>query len=259
MKSVRKRLTYANVMSSIAVFLVLGGATAFAASTLGKNTVGSKQLKKNAVTAAKIKNGSVTGAKLKLSSIGKVPSASTADSATTANSAKTAETAKTAESAKTAGTANSAKSADTANSANTANTANTAGNANTVGGNTVRKVFYAVDEQAEPTQILSLDGLTITASCVAGELEVIATTSVDSLIHSGGSYGEAWYNENDNFQVGEEFEVFAPGTTGNDSVIGNLVYVRPDGTVVSATLASEEEGFSGFETDCIVAGHATAG
>ena len=36
MKSVRRRLTYANVMSSIAVFLVLAGATAFAATELGK-------------------------------------------------------------------------------------------------------------------------------------------------------------------------------------------------------------------------------
>lgn len=65
MKAVRKRLTYANVMSSIAVFLVLGGATAFAASQLGKNSVGSKQLKKNAVTAAKLKKNAVTGAKIK--------------------------------------------------------------------------------------------------------------------------------------------------------------------------------------------------
>jgi hypothetical protein len=65
MKSVRKRLTYANVMSSIAVFLVLGGATAFAAGQLGKNTVGSKQLKKNAVVAAKIKAGAITAAKIK--------------------------------------------------------------------------------------------------------------------------------------------------------------------------------------------------
>jgi hypothetical protein len=53
MESVRKRLTYANVMSSIAVFLVLGGATAFAASQLGKETVGTKQLKKEAVFLAK--------------------------------------------------------------------------------------------------------------------------------------------------------------------------------------------------------------
>ena len=48
MKQIRKRLTYANVMSSIAVFLVIGGATAFAAG-LAKNSVGTKQLKKNAV------------------------------------------------------------------------------------------------------------------------------------------------------------------------------------------------------------------
>ncbi len=50
MKSVRKRLTYANVMSSIAVFLVLAGGTAFAASQLGKESVGTKQLKKEAVS-----------------------------------------------------------------------------------------------------------------------------------------------------------------------------------------------------------------
>lgn len=55
MKSVRKRLTYANVMSSLAVFLVLAGGSAFAATQLGKNTVGTKQLKKEAVTLAKIK------------------------------------------------------------------------------------------------------------------------------------------------------------------------------------------------------------
>lgn len=120
MKSVRKRLTYANVMSSIAVFLVVAGGSAFAATQLGKNTVGTKQLKKNAVTSAKIKKGAVTGAKLKLSTIGKVPSASTADTATTAN------TAKTADSAKVADTANSARTADTANSAKTAATADTA-------------------------------------------------------------------------------------------------------------------------------------
>lgn len=65
MKQTRKRLTYANVMSTIAVFLVLGGATAFAAQQLAKNSVGSKQLKKNAVTAAKIKKAAVTKAKIK--------------------------------------------------------------------------------------------------------------------------------------------------------------------------------------------------
>jgi len=51
---IRKRLTYANVMSSIAVFLVVAGGTAFAASQLGKESVGTKQLKKEAVSLAKI-------------------------------------------------------------------------------------------------------------------------------------------------------------------------------------------------------------
>jgi hypothetical protein len=45
-------------MSSIAVFVVLGGA-AVAATQLPKNSVGSKQLRKDAVTSAKVKNGSL--------------------------------------------------------------------------------------------------------------------------------------------------------------------------------------------------------
>lgn len=63
MRQIRKRLTYANVMSSIAVFLVLGGA-AFAATQLPKNSVGTKQLKRNAVTTAKIKKSAVNGSKI---------------------------------------------------------------------------------------------------------------------------------------------------------------------------------------------------
>ncbi len=65
MRQIRKRLTYANVMSSVAVFLVLGGATAIAASHLGKKSVGSPQLKANAVTTAKIKKNAVTAKKIK--------------------------------------------------------------------------------------------------------------------------------------------------------------------------------------------------
>jgi hypothetical protein len=64
MNSIRKRLTYANVMSTLAVFLVLGGGAAFAAAQLGKNTVGAKQLKKSAVSRAKVKNGAINGAKV---------------------------------------------------------------------------------------------------------------------------------------------------------------------------------------------------
>ncbi len=61
----RPRLTYANVIATLALFLALGGATAYAASTLGRNTVGSKQLKKNAVTGAKVKDGSLSAGDFK--------------------------------------------------------------------------------------------------------------------------------------------------------------------------------------------------
>jgi hypothetical protein len=64
-KQLRKHLTYSNIVGTLALFLVLTGATAFAAGQLGKNSVGSKQLKKNAVTAAKIKKNAVTTAKIK--------------------------------------------------------------------------------------------------------------------------------------------------------------------------------------------------
>ena len=101
MKQVRKRLTYANVMSSIAVFLVIGGGAAIAAKTvLPKKSVGTKQLKANAVTTAKIKknavtkkkikngavttskiaNEAVTGAKVNEATLGTVPSATVANS-----------------------------------------------------------------------------------------------------------------------------------------------------------------------------------
>lgn len=103
MKHIRKRITYANVMSSIAVFLVLGGATAYAAKKIGSNeikgnsittgkikkqAVTSSKIKNNAITTAKIandavtgekvKDGSLTGSDLNLSSVGTVPTAGSA-------------------------------------------------------------------------------------------------------------------------------------------------------------------------------------
>jgi hypothetical protein len=47
------KLTYANVMATIAVFIALGGAS-YAAIKLPKNSVGTEQLKKGAVNATKL-------------------------------------------------------------------------------------------------------------------------------------------------------------------------------------------------------------
>ena len=89
MKTLRTRLTFANVTSCLALFVALGGFAV--AAGLPKNSVGSNQLKKNsvttakikkeAVTAAKVKKGTLTGKQINLAKLGTVPSATHAASA----------------------------------------------------------------------------------------------------------------------------------------------------------------------------------
>jgi hypothetical protein len=64
MKRLRTSLTYSNVISTLCLFLLVGGGAAWAATQLPKNSVGAKQLKQGAVTSAKLKKGAVTPAKL---------------------------------------------------------------------------------------------------------------------------------------------------------------------------------------------------
>jgi hypothetical protein len=115
----------ATVIASVALFVALGG-TGYAAFSLPKNSVGSKQLKSNAVTTSKLKNNAVTTGKLKNNAVttgklkngavtaGKINAsgltvpnalhANSADSATSATNATNATNAITATSAATAAT-----------------------------------------------------------------------------------------------------------------------------------------------------------
>ena len=97
------------VVACIALTVALGG-TSYAALTLPRNSVGTKQLKKNAVTTLKVKNNAITSPKVKNdaitspkvknnaitgadvleSSLGQVPSAASAVTAVTATTAGTA-------------------------------------------------------------------------------------------------------------------------------------------------------------------------
>lgn len=64
------RLTYANVVSTLALFLALTGGAAFAAHRfLTKKSVGAPQLKANAVRTSKIKANAITTRKLKRISV----------------------------------------------------------------------------------------------------------------------------------------------------------------------------------------------
>jgi hypothetical protein len=116
MKRIVEKLTYANVMATVAVFIALGGAS-YAAVKLPKNSVGTKQIKNNAITGAKIKNGAISGSKVNLSSLGQVPTAANATSASTAATATNATHAATATEATHAATATDATHAASADSA----------------------------------------------------------------------------------------------------------------------------------------------
>jgi hypothetical protein len=221
-KQIRNRLTYANVMSSIAVFLVLGGATAFAASQLEKNSVGTKQLKKNSVTAAKIKSNAVTTAKLKdnavngakvdESSLGQVPKATTAVTATTAGSAGTAGVAE-----KVNGVAMSRFQDRSA------------------GGTTEIEVF-------------GNGHLRVTVSCdVAGNIIVRAFTLSD---HAAiNSYGNAGDTTDDDFNIAEN-----PKTISESDEQRDVVYTDESGNVVHLSYLADELRPVGPK--CIAAGFA---
>ncbi len=63
MRTLRDKLTYANVISTLCLFMLLGGG-AYAATKLPKNSVGTKQIKNGAITGKKIKNGTIDAGKL---------------------------------------------------------------------------------------------------------------------------------------------------------------------------------------------------
>lgn len=60
----RPSLTYANVASTLALFLALSGAGAYAANQLAERSVGAPQLRPGAVTADKIRKDAVTAPKI---------------------------------------------------------------------------------------------------------------------------------------------------------------------------------------------------
>jgi hypothetical protein len=64
MRALRSKLTYANVISTICLFLLLGGGAAVAAGRLANNSVGTAQIKNAAVTGPKLKRASIEATKL---------------------------------------------------------------------------------------------------------------------------------------------------------------------------------------------------
>jgi hypothetical protein len=232
MKRLLSKLTYANIISTLCLFLLLGGGAALAAGKLGKNTVGTKQLKANAVTAAKIKNaavtaakiknGAITGAKVDLGTIGTVPSATKADSATTAI---------------------------------TATNATNATNAAKVNGRTVTKVFTKIAMDTTAT-VGTFGNFSIVAKCsAAGEVENFQVNSsvpnVDMMQQGNGNLGPTF-----EFESGGGPLVLDDADGGNDNERGVVTFsaAESNGTVVTGTLAYEDPSAFPGESVCAIHG-----
>ena len=219
------RPTYANVMATIAVFIALGG-SAYAATQLKKNSVGSNQLKKNAVTASKIKNNAVTTAKI---GDGAVTGEKIGDGAVTGSNINLGSL----------GTVPSATEASATNGVHMA------------------KINFISGENAAPTTVFSGGGLTLTAECKASELEFTATTSVaNSEIYESGNFlnvyagGLASLNPGDIENVGKKI-----GDKTQNEVQGQLVYQTPAGAVVTAQfILNGGSIFEGSAKGCSVEG-----
>jgi hypothetical protein len=106
LEKLRLRLSYANVVSTLCLFILLGGSGYAAVRINGKsittNSISGKKLKNRTITASKIKKHTLTGTEINLSKLGTVRNASKASSADFATSAGSANTADTANTASTA-------------------------------------------------------------------------------------------------------------------------------------------------------------
>jgi hypothetical protein len=134
-RALSRRLTYANVVASLALFAALGG-SAYAANKINgnsiqKESIGAGKLKNGTITSKQVKPGSLNSSVIDLSTLTTVPSATTATSAQTATNATTAALATRATSAETADRATSAQVAESAKTAQTADSATTAQTAQT--------------------------------------------------------------------------------------------------------------------------------
>ncbi len=203
------------------------------AADLGRNAVTSPKVRNSSLRGGDVRNESLTGLDINESTLGQVPSAGTAGSATTAN---------------------------------------TASSADSVDGMSFARINYRGDTGTALQPILSLNGLTVSASCSAGPtLAISATTAVDGALFHWAVNQASPTSSTDNFSLYDEEDPFNTGVVepiaddngtaspAPDSTQGTFTYARPDGGIVTATfMAEEEEEVLGGTADCFVIGHAQA-
>jgi hypothetical protein len=253
MKLLRSKLTYANVISTFCLFLLLGGGAAVAANKLGKNSVGTSQLKKNAITSAKIKNGAVTSAKIQNGAV------------TSAQIQSGAITAAQIQNGAITGSKVNLGSLGTVPSATHATSAVTAGNSNTVNGQSLQKVFALVPDGTVGQQtIATFAGFTLTSNCAASnpDLNLVspAGIAVDMKFQGNGAgvdpgpvSGSAQGSGSQTLNLDRD------GASNNDRGESSFSAALINGTVVSGEIGFEDSLSFAATTSCAIFGHVAIG
>jgi hypothetical protein len=222
MQSARRYFSYANVISTICLFVLLGGG-AYAAARLPAKSVGTAQLKAGAVTGVKIKDGTITGAKVDSRTLGPVPAATRADSATSADHASSADRATSADSA------TKALSADKAAFASKADLAT---NAELLGGSPASS-FVGSGQVGYIDRTFS--GCTLSVFCVSDVL-TIAGVTVRATCEYNGGLGTMFLRVIGAARTGYGFTTNAnEARRGQFEGDGNVIATVSTGTEVGAT------------------------
>jgi hypothetical protein len=201
---------------------------------LRNNDIRTRDLRNNEVRGIDIRNSTVQGRDVALNTLtgddvdearlGKVPSATSADSATSAGSAATAT------------------SADSLNGLRVVPIKHRSGN---------------VSNQV----VLDAGGLQLLVSCVGGNEEVRARTTVagseiavvsDDAVNMDGNAGDLVHNLDDDFNPGDDFDLQDTATASDDRIY-QLHYLAGNGTDVTVQLITDDDlGTS----NCVVSGYA---
>lgn len=245
MNRLRPRITYANVVATLALVLALGGASALAAGGLATNSVGTRQLRKNAVTGAKVKNGSLTGADIS-GNVRSALRAATAGSATVAEKADHAATAQVADSATAAGRAELAKLAEGALHASDADTLRGLAPSAFQAAGSVQRVDFDVSgcgagAAACTAKVLESDGFTLEASCInsaTGELNLVATTApAGTVAWRSGLTGTGPFS--DSLNVSGPTQIF--GMTGPAEIFQGAIVLRAPSRTLALQLVLTQD------------------
>jgi hypothetical protein len=237
----------------MALFCSLGGvsygvATGFIDSReIKNNTIRAKDIRNGQVTSADLRNDNVGGADVNESSLGKVPSATSADSAAKATKA---------------GSADHAALATNAASAT---------NALSVGGVRERAINVRQNAGTPFGPVFSFGGLVIEMECAPFGTDGNVSYGIDTTLAHTEAVVSGFYNTGASGNLEEHAAPtnFGPGDLGGslgpgtDSIGGGLFgryevnYVAPSGSVVTASFAvSETTNALGGSADCILHGHA---